>query len=80
LTRQQEKEEMSNSRQFLVPSNYDTTKQVYPRDDTVQKRQYLIDELKTTKQYHQRIVDTFSGQSNFDSTFYADKLRQRVKH
>ncbi len=71
---------MSNSRQFLVPSHYDTTKQVYPRDDVVRKRQYLIDELKSTKQYHQRIVNTFSGDVNFDTTFYADKLRQRVKY
>ena len=70
---------MSNSRQFLVPSHYDTTKPVYPRDDIVRKRQYLIDELKSTKQYHQRIINVHSGDPNFENTFFADKLRQKVK-
>jgi len=69
---------MSNSRQFLVPSNYDITKQVYPRDDIVRKRQYLIDELNSIKQYHQKCANTSSEQANFQSNFYADKLRQRA--
>ncbi len=71
---------MSISRQFLVPSNYDITKQVYPKDDIVRKRQYLIDELRTTKQYEKNYANTFSSEANFESTFYADKLRQRIKY
>lgn len=71
---------MSNSRQFLVPSNYDTAKPVYPKEEIVRKRQYMIDELKTTKQYHRNYANAFSGEGNFESTFYADKLRQRAKY
>ena len=71
---------MSNSRQFLVPSHYDTDKQVYSKDEIVRKRQYLIDELKTTKDYRQTYVTTHSSDTNFDSTFYADKLRRRAKY
>ncbi|CAF5141531.1 unnamed protein product, partial [Rotaria magnacalcarata] len=41
---------MSNSRQFLVPVNYDVTKIVYSNDDMVRKRQYIIDDLTSTKQ------------------------------
>jgi hypothetical protein len=71
---------MSTSRQFLVPINYDVEKQVYPHDDIVRKRQYLIDELKSKQQYHQNYVNTFSDQTNFETTVYADKLRQRIKY
>jgi len=71
---------MSNSRQFLVPSNYDITKQVYPKDDIVRKRQYLIDELNSTKQYYQKYVNTFSEEANCESNFYAEKLRRRAKY
>lgn len=71
---------MSNSRQFLVPSNYDITKAVYPKDDIVRKRQYVIDELNSTKQYHQKYANTLSGEANFESNFYADKLRQRANY
>jgi hypothetical protein len=67
---------MSNSRQFLVPSNYDITKSVYPKDDIVRRRQYLIDELNSTKQYHQNYANKFSEEVNIQS--YADKLRQRA--
>ncbi len=70
---------MSNSRQFLVPSNYDILKQVYPKDDEVRKRKYLIDEVNSTKEYRQNYANTFSGEANFESNFYADKLRQRAK-
>jgi hypothetical protein len=69
---------MSNSRQFLVPSNYDMTKEVYPKDDIVRKRQYLIDELNSIKQYHQNYANTSSEETNFESNFYANKLRQRA--
>jgi hypothetical protein len=69
---------MSNSRQFLVPSNYDMTKEVYPKDDIVRKRQYLIDELNSIKQYHQKCANTSLEETNFESNFYADKLRQRA--
>jgi len=71
---------MSNSRQFLVPSNYDITKPVYPKDDIVRKRQYLVDELNSTKQYRQNYTNKFSGEANLESNFYADKLRRRAKH
>jgi hypothetical protein len=70
---------MSNSRQFLLPINYDVTKQVYPDNDIVRKRQYLIDELNSTKQYRQNYSNTFSGEANFESKAYADKLRQQAK-
>ncbi len=71
---------MSNSRQFLVPSNYDITKPVYPKNDIVRKRQYLIDELNSPQQYRQNYANTFSNETNFESNFYADKLRQRAKY
>ena len=67
---------MSNSRQFLLPTNYDVTKPVYPPNDIVRKRQYLIDELNSTKQYRQNYANTFSGEGNFESKVYADKLRR----
>jgi hypothetical protein len=63
---------MSNTRQFLVPINYDITKQVYPIDETVRKREYSINEIKSTKQYHQLYTNTFTGEA---SGSYADKLR-----
>jgi hypothetical protein len=71
---------MSNSRQFLVPSNYDITKLVYPKDDIVRKRQYLVDELNSTKQYRQNNTNKISGEANLESNFYADKLRRQAKH
>jgi len=66
---------MSNSRQFLVPSNYDITKPIYPTDDIVRKKAYLIDEVKSSKQYHQLYTHTFQGEK---PSFYADKLRRRA--
>lgn len=68
---------MSNSRQFLVPSNYDVTKEIYPRNDIVRKRQYLIDEVNSTKDYLRNCSNLKSTEANAESTFYADKLRQR---
>jgi hypothetical protein len=66
---------MSTDRQFLVPLNYDITKQVYPTEEFVRKRQYPNDEVKSTKQYHKIYTNTFIDESNF----YADKLRRRAK-
>lgn len=71
---------MSNSRQFLVPSHYDINKTVYPKDEIVRKRQYLIDELKTTNEYRRNYVNTLPSDANYDSTFYADKLRRRANY
>lgn len=70
---------MSNSRQFLVPSNYDVTKEIYPREDIVRKRQYLIDEINSTKQYLQNPTHENSTEANAEATSYADKLRRRAK-
>lgn len=70
---------MSNTRQFLVPLNYDIIKQVYPIEDVVRKREYHMNEVKSTKQYHQLYTHTFAGEANFASSFYADKLRRRAK-
>jgi hypothetical protein len=70
---------MSNTRQFLVPINYDITKQIYPPEDIVGKRQYHMDEIKSTKQYHQLYTITFAGEANLASESYADKLRRRAK-
>jgi hypothetical protein len=70
---------MSNTRQFLVPLNYDITQQVYPTEDIVRKRQYRMDEVKSTKQYHQLYTNTFAGETKQASNFYADKLRRRAK-
>jgi hypothetical protein len=67
---------MSNSRQFLVPINYDIKQQVYPAEEIVRKREYHINELKSIKQYHQLYTNTFDGET---SGFYADKLRRRAK-
>ncbi|CAF0790689.1 unnamed protein product [Rotaria sordida] len=71
---------MSNSRQFLVPVNYDIMKNVYSNDDIVHKRRYLIDDLTSTKQYYQTNINTLSSEENVESKFYADKLRQRAKY
>jgi hypothetical protein len=71
---------MSNSRQFLVPVNYDVTKVVYSNDDMVRKRQYIIDDLTSTKQFYQKYAKTHASEENFESKFYADKLRQRIKY
>ncbi|CAF3324821.1 unnamed protein product [Rotaria socialis] len=71
---------MSNSRQFLVPVNYDVTKIVYSNDDMVRKRQYVIDDLTSTKQFYQKYVKLHASEENFESKFYADKLRQRIKY
>ena len=62
-----------NTRQFLLPINYDITKQVYPTDDPVRKREYHMNELKSTKQYHQLYTYTLPGEA---SAVYADKLRR----
>ncbi|CAF0761645.1 unnamed protein product [Rotaria sordida] len=71
---------MSNSRQFLVPVNYDIMKNVYSNDDIVHKRRYLIDDLTSTKQYYQTNINTLSSEENVESKFYSDKLRQRAKY
>ncbi len=67
---------MSNTRQFLVPINYDITKQIYPTEETVQKKEYLMKDIKSVKQYHQLYTHTFAGET---SGFYSDKLRRRAK-
>ena len=71
---------MSNSREFLVPVNYDITKRVYSNDDIVRKRQYLIDEINSTKQYRQNYINTLLAEADVESKVYADKLRQRAKY
>lgn len=71
---------MSNSRQFLVPINYDITKSIYSNEEIVHKRQYLIDEINSTKDYYQEYNNKYSGDEDSESKFYADKLRQRVKY
>jgi len=70
---------MSNTRQFLIPVNYDITKQVYPTEEIVQKRKYHMDAVKSIKQYHQLYTNTHDGETNFASGFYADKLRRQAK-
>lgn len=70
---------MSNSRQFLVPTNYDTTKQVYPTEEVVRKRPYLMDNVKSIKQYQQSLNVTAPGEMSFAPDCYADKLRRRAK-
>ena len=71
---------MSNSRQCLVPSNYDATKEIYPRNEIVRKRHYLIDEVITTKDYLRKCDNVKSTETNTEPTTYADKLRQRIKY
>jgi len=71
---------MSNTRQFLLPLNYDITKQVYSPEEIVCKRQYHMDEVKSAKQYHQLYTNASDGKTNFASSFYADKLRRRAKY
>jgi hypothetical protein len=70
---------MSNSRQFLVPTNYDITKQVYPTEEIVRKRPYNMDEVKSIKQYHQQLSTINPGEMSFAPDCYADKLRRRAK-
>jgi hypothetical protein len=70
---------MSNTRQFLVPLNYDITKPVYTPEEIVRKREYYMNEIKTVKQYHQLYTNIFVGGTNFSSGCYADKLRRRAK-
>jgi hypothetical protein len=67
---------MSNTRQFLIPINYDITKQVYSPEEIVRKRKYNINEIQTIKQYHELYTNTFVGET---SACYADKLRRRTK-
>lgn len=71
---------MSKSRQFLVPVNYDISKEVYSNDEIVRKRQYLIDELNSVKQYYIEPTTTSTSEASSESKFYADKLRQRIKY
>ena len=71
---------MSNSRQFLVPTHYDIEKSIYPKNDIVRKRRYLIDELKTKDQFLQTSSPPFLKDTNVPLSCYADKLRQREKH
>ncbi|UJR16146.1 hypothetical protein I4U23_003057 [Adineta vaga] len=70
---------MSLSRQFLVPTNYDITKQVYPTEEVVRKRQYYMDEVKSIKNYHQTLNNKVADEINFAPDCYADKLRRRAK-
>ena len=67
---------MSNSRQFLVPLNYDMTKPVYPVEDVVRKRQYLMDDVKSTKHYQQLNAVASPDTLYTSSRRYADKLRR----
>ncbi|UJR30538.1 hypothetical protein I4U23_018068 [Adineta vaga] len=69
---------MSNTREFLIPINYDITKSVYETNEVVRKRQYIINGLNSIKKYHQIIKNT-SSDINFQSKFYADKLRHQTK-
>ncbi|CAF1192834.1 unnamed protein product [Didymodactylos carnosus] len=65
---------MSNSRQFLLPSNYDEEKKVYNDDDIVRKRQYSMDDLFQQHSEHKE-----QNKSDIDK-FYSDKLGQRAEH
>lgn len=67
---------MSNTRQFLVPINFDITKQVYPTEEIVRKKEYRMTDIKSVKQYHQLYTHTFDSET---PSFYADKLRHRSK-
>lgn len=70
---------MSNSRQFLVPINYDITKDVYPVDENVRKRQYPMNDVMSPKEYRQIYIDPYIAGSYISSACYADKLRLRAK-
>ena len=66
---------MSNSRQFLVPLNYDITKSVYPVEETVRKRKYLMDDIQSIEQYQQIYNIKIASNAYLSSRVYADKLR-----
>lgn len=70
---------MSNTREFLIPINYDITQPVYKPDEIVRKRQYLINSLNSIKRYHQMLKNT-SSDPEFQSKCYADKLQHQVKN
>ncbi|CAF2369661.1 unnamed protein product [Rotaria sp. Silwood2] len=70
---------MSNTRQFLIPINYDITKQVYPDEEVVRKRKYHMNEVLSAKEYHQLYIQPLTGDINFPSEAYVDKLRRRAK-
>ena len=67
---------MSNSRQFLVPINYDMAQPVYPAEEMVRKRQYLMDDVTSPKQYQQLNAVTSADTMYTSSRRYADKLRR----
>lgn len=67
---------MSNTRQFLVPINYDITKPIYHPEDPVRKREYFMHEIKSVKQYQQIYTKTFANEK---AEVFADKLRRRAK-
>lgn len=70
---------MSNSRQFLVPSNYDITLEVYPAEEVVHKRKYPMDEVLSAKQYDKLHTKTLDGEAYMVQESYADRLRRRAK-
>ena len=71
---------MSQSRQFLVPTHYDVNQSIYPKNDIVRRRRYMIDELRTKEQFLQTAPPLYIGETNLTMNCYADKLRQREKH
>ncbi|CAF0735980.1 unnamed protein product [Rotaria sordida] len=70
---------MSNSSQFLIPINYDITKEVYPNEEVVRKRKYHMNGVLSAKEYHQLYIKPLTSETNFPSEVYADKLRRRAK-
>lgn len=66
---------MSNSRQFLVPINYDISKPVYKPDEDVRKRQYLMDDVVSPQQMKQLDAVMATSNAYSSSKSYADKLR-----
>lgn len=69
---------MSNSRQFMVPMNYDITKQVYSAEEVVQKRTYSMDGVISGKKYQKLYIDT-KTENGISLPPYVDKLRRRAK-
>ena len=67
---------MSNTRQFLLPINYDITKPIHHPEDPVRKREYYMNEIKSVRQYQQIYTKTFASEK---MDVYADKLRRRAK-
>lgn len=71
---------MSNSRQFLVPINYDITKPVYKPDEDVRKRQYIMDDVISPQQLKQLDAVLAANSISLSSRTYADKLRNGGKY